>query len=331
MPKPRYAQMSLEATPYYHCISRVVRKAYLCGIDISTGESYEHRRQWLEDKLLELAPVFAINICAYAIMSNHYHLVLHINKAQASRWSHDEVIQRWHQLFKGNALSQRHQQNTPLGESERATLKQQVKIWRARLMDISWFMRILNEDIARQANKEDNCTGRFWEGRYKSQALLDETALVACMAYVDLNPIRAKLAKTSQTSDHTSIKQRINAATKSPHPNHKQQQPNALYPFVGNPRKDMPEGIPIKLTDYIELVKWTGKQQRSDKRGSIKTQLPAALQRLNIEADQWLHVTAHFESKLKGLVGSVSHLKTACKKLGYKRNIFKQSCAPFFP
>jgi len=92
MPKPRYAQVSLEATPYYHCIARCVRRAFLYGVDISTGENYNYRRQWLEDKLLELGNIFSIDICSYAIMSNHYHVVLHINKIQAVSWSQDEVI-----------------------------------------------------------------------------------------------------------------------------------------------------------------------------------------------------------------------------------------------
>jgi len=297
MPKPRYAQVSLAATPYYHCMSRVVRKAFLCGIDITTGESYEHRRQWLEDKLLETAET----------------------------WSHDEVINQWHQLFKGSALSQRYLQGNKMCKAERDTLKEQVELWREQLMDISWFMRVINEDIARQANAEDNCTGRFWEGRYKSQALLDEAALVACMAYVDLNPIRATMAKKPETSDHTSIKKRIGTATASKQPNHKHQQPKALYPFIGNPRKDMPEGLPFKLTDYIELVEWTGKQTRSDKRGSINKNLPPILQRLNFEPENWLYLSSHFESQLKGLVGSAIKLKA------YQRNIFKQSCELFFP
>jgi len=331
MPKPRYAQMSLAATPYYHCTSRVVRKAFLCGLDINTGENYEHRRQWVEDKLLELGEIFAIDICAYAIMSNHYHVVLHINKAQAEDWSDDEVITQWHQLYKGNLLSQRYLQSDILSKTERNALKEQLEVWRKRLMDISWFMRVLNEGIARQANKEDNCTGRFWEGRFKSQALLDEAALAACMVYVDLNPIRANMNKTPETSDHTSIKTRIDTAIKAHNPNNKRQQPKSLFPFIGNPGKNMPEGLPFKLSDYIDLVEWTGKQARKDKRGKIEANLPPILNRLNFEKENWLQLSVHFESKLKGLVGSLVNLKTACEKMGYKRTVFKHCCEQYFP
>jgi hypothetical protein len=70
-------------------------------------------------------------------------------------------------------------------------------------------MKCLNQPIAKMANKEDNCTGHFWEARFKSQALLTEEALITCMAYVDLNPIRALMANTPETSEHTSIKERI--------------------------------------------------------------------------------------------------------------------------
>jgi len=99
MPKPRSQQISLDATLYYHCISRCVRRAFLCGKDAVTGESYGHRRGWLEGKLLALPNTFAINIAAYAIMSNHYHVVLHIDKKQADQWSDLEVVERWHSLF----------------------------------------------------------------------------------------------------------------------------------------------------------------------------------------------------------------------------------------
>jgi hypothetical protein len=206
MPRPRNQQICLEATPYYHCVSRCVRKAYLCGFDLITKASYEHRRGWLEEELLKQADVFAIDIAAYAIMSNHYHVVLHINKAKADAWELNEVIERWHSIYKGNALSQRYATGQFLLEVELNTLKEKAEKWRKRLMKISWFMGRLNEKISRQANHEENCTGHFWEGRLKSQALLDEKALIACLAYVDLNPVRAKMAKTPEQSAHTSIK-----------------------------------------------------------------------------------------------------------------------------
>ncbi len=63
----RKQQISLVDTPYYDCVSRCVRRAYLCGEDKFTGQSYEHRRAWLADKLQVLSDVFAIGVCAYAL------------------------------------------------------------------------------------------------------------------------------------------------------------------------------------------------------------------------------------------------------------------------
>ena len=212
MPKPRYAQISNGETSYVHVVSRTVRRSFLCGKDKYSGKNFNHRRQWLEDEMLRLAGVFALEICAYAVLSNHYHIVLHINLAKSREWSHDEVIERWHQLFKGSVQSQQYIAGETLPKAQKDLLKKQEKEWRSRLTNISWFMRILNEKIARKANREDDCTGRFWEGRFKSQALLDEKALMACMVSVDLNPVRANMAKTPERSEHTSIKRRCEAA-----------------------------------------------------------------------------------------------------------------------
>jgi len=331
MPTARKNQISLDATPYYHCVSRCVRRAFLCGKDTLTGQSFEHRRGWIEDKMLELANVFAMDICAYAIMSNHYHVVLHVDNELANNWSLDEVIQQWHLLFNGCVLSQRYLKNENLSQAELKVLSEVVQQWRQRLMDISWFMRCLNEDIARQSNEEDHCTGRFWEGRFKSQALLDEASLAACMAYVDLNPIRATLAKTPESSEHTSIKQRIKKAKTAHNPNHPQQQTRSLMPFAGNPRKDMAKGLPFRLTDYIELVEWTGRITRDDKRGAINASLPPILERLNIDARHWAYMTQNFESRFKGLVGSVFKLKQACEKIGLQRTPGLTACKECFP
>ena len=107
MPLPRKRQVSLIDTPYYHCVSRCVRRAFLCGKDKYSGKSFEHRRQWVEDRLLFLGTVFCIDICAYAVMSNHTHVVLHVDKAKANNLSDLEVAKRWQKIHKSTLLAQR--------------------------------------------------------------------------------------------------------------------------------------------------------------------------------------------------------------------------------
>ena len=289
MPQPRKSQISLIDTPYYHCVSRCVRQSYLCGTDKHSGQSYEHRRGWVEERLLFLATVFAIDICAYAVMNNHTHVVLCVDKALADNWDSDEVLRRYHKLHRGTLLTQKFMKGDTLSQGELITFDETVEIYRHRLYDISWFMRDLNEYIAREANKEDGCTGRFWEGRFKSQALLDESAVLACMTYVDLNPIRAKMEKTPETSKHTSIKKRIHAA-KNQLP-----QPSVLTPFVGNPCENIPKGIPYSLKDYCELVDTTGRCIRDDKAGHIDNTQSPILERLGLDSAQWLTLTTEFE------------------------------------
>ncbi|MGF1467076.1 MAG: transposase [Sandaracinaceae bacterium] len=199
----RAQQVDLAATPYYHLVSRCVRRAFLCGRDPHSGRDYGHRKRWLVERLRELGDVFAVEVCAYAVMSNHYHVVLRVVAEAAAGWSADEVVERYGRLFKNVA-----------GQLEGLTDEQRderLELWRERLTSISWLMRTLNEYLARRANKEDGCTGRFWEGRFKSQALLDEAALLTCMSYVDLNPVRAGAAPRLDDAEHTSIRERLAA------------------------------------------------------------------------------------------------------------------------
>jgi hypothetical protein len=113
--------------------------------------------------------------------------------------------------------------------------------------------------------------------------LLDEKALAACAAYVDLNPIRAGLAERLTDSAHTSIKRRCEQTEQAKQPNHKNQQANGLLTFVGNPRAHMPNGLPFRLTDYLALVDLTRRILRDDKRGDIPEDVPAILEQLNID------------------------------------------------
>ncbi len=218
LPRSKYVQEGQEGV--YHCFSRCIRRAFLCGSDPLTGRDFSHRKVWLVERLRHLAAVFATEVCAYAILANHYHLLLRTRPDIVALWSDQEVARRWLILFPRH----RNPDGTPLPPTEQeicalADCPERITQLRRRLSSLSWFMGRLNESIARAANKEDAVKGRFWESRFKCQALLDDAAVAACMVYVDLNPIRARLAETPEQSDFTSIQERIHtwqAMTQAP-------------------------------------------------------------------------------------------------------------------
>ncbi|MCK0153120.1 transposase [Alcanivorax sp. S6407] len=286
MTRARYTQVSLDSTSYYHCICRCVRRAFLCGKDHYSGQDYEHRRQWVVDRLSVLAEVFAIDLCAYAVMSNHYHLVVSINQQKALSWSDKEVAERWMQLFSGTLIVKRWL-NGETGEAESLKAEEIVSQWRERLYDLGWFMKCLNEYLARKANEEDCCKGRFWESRYKCQALLDEKAVLQCMAYVDLNPVRADMAATPEQSDYTSIQQRTLTAQGKPE---QAKKPRLLALVDAETINSMDEDTicRFRLMDYLELVDSTGIAIRDDKRGAISEKAAGVLDRLGIDERTWL-------------------------------------------
>lgn len=319
MPRPRRTLISLEDTDFYHCCSRVVRRAFLCGNDKYTGKNYDHRRGWVEAQLLKLSEVFAIDVAAYAVMSNHLHVVLHIDVEQVNAWSDRDVVLQWHKLFNGTGLTQKFAKGEVIEEYAVAQLKHLIATYRSRLSDISWFMRCLNEPIARQANLEDNCTGHFWEGRFKSQALLDEAAVLACMAYVELNPIRAKMANTPEQSDFTSVKLRVKAALTG-------EQPTTLLPFIGNERANQPKGIAFSLQDYLVLIDETGRVIRDEKRGAIAPNASNILNRLNIPTANWVKIVTEFGQLFHGPVGTLQEFNHYCEHLNKRRRHFLSSC-----
>lgn len=241
-------------------------------------------------------------------------MVLYVNQTQAKEFSRDEVIESWLKLFKGPSVVTRYLNCEELLDVEMDLLDRYVEQWRERLMDISWFMRCLNEHIAREANKEDDCKGRFWEGRFKSQALLDEKALLTCMTYVDLNPVRAGMSKTPEVSDFTSIQERLFAfATKQG----KAKQPSNLKRFSTNTLKD-PKRISFKLKDYFQLVDWTGRILRVENRGSIPDSCPPILQRLELSPDKWLDHMRGAQTEKDIALGRLDKVKAYINNCGFK-------------
>ncbi|GAD79805.1 transposase [Vibrio ezurae] len=286
MTTARKQLVSVDATPYYHCVSRCVRQSYLCGHDYETHTCYDHRKQWVEQKLISLSYSYCIDICAYAIMSNHYHLVLYINKNKALALSQNEVVERWALEHKLPLLIKRWLKKELTHKSEEIKCHKIIEIWRSRLWDLSWFMKELNFEISCRANKEDNCKGHFWESRFKSQALLDHSALLSAMAYVDLNPVRAGMAQTPENSEFTSFKARLNALEQN------ENTPTYLLPFNKQGNQEDESSIPFGLWEYIELVDWTAREFRNGKT-SLNIQLPHILHRLKFKQQNWLKVCTH--------------------------------------
>ena len=303
----RSEQIDLNATPYYHVMNRCVRRSFLCGFDELTQRDYSHRKEWIVDRLKYLADIFAIKICAYAIMSNHYHVVLYVEEKQAEAWSEEDIIHRWASIFPKDAKENKH-------------LSQKIQLWKERLTSISWFMRCLNERIARDVNEEDDTAGRFWEGRFKSQALLDEGALLSAMVYIDLNPVRAGITKTPEESEFTSIHERIQHIAKQLKINKPKSikqfkhesadvynsfaQPKSLVPFA-NVSAHHSHAIDFKLSDYLELVDYTGRVIRDDKEvGSIPEHLAPILTRLQFKPTNWISLVKNLGKSFSHAVGS---------------------------
>jgi hypothetical protein len=209
-------------------------------------------------------------------------------------------------LFTGPILIHRLRQGETLSIVERDTVTDIVLVWRKKLTSISWFMRCLNQSIARQANLEDHCTGKFWKSRFHSQALKTEEALLSCMAYVDLNPVRAGIAKNLEFSDYCSIQERIKPtfnledAIKSQLDNSDiikfDQTLKPLLHFDQTITNQKQTGIPFTYQDYLALVDWTGRAIRNDKVGFIDSTLPPILNRIDISIEQWLVNTTKFEA-----------------------------------
>ena len=301
--------VSLRDTSYYHVVARCVRRAWLWGVDDYAGRDYSHRKEWVLARLAQLTQLFTIEVCAYAVMSNHYHLVLHVNQARARQMTLAEVADRWLQLFHTPPVVERYLSGHASAVEQMAA-EATLTRWRDRLCDLSWFMKCLNEHLARRANAEDECTGRFWEGRFRCQALLDEAGLLTAMAYVDLNPIRAGIATSPEGSEFTSISERIRTLRAQP------QTIRVPLRALRTEVQTAPGSIPFSLRDYLELVDWTGRTIRTEQVGAIDARLPPILLRLDVDEQAWRLAMRPHGNVFGRALGRLTHLRLHASTLG---------------
>jgi len=295
---PRKLLVDPLLTPLYHCTSRCVRRAMLCG------PGYEHRKIWIEGRLEELVAIFSIDVCGYSVMDNHLHVVVRLDPERVKTWDNLEVARRWGTLFPPRDSTGKVLELSSDWLESRESDAAWIEKTRQRLASLSWFMKCLKEPLARQANREDNVTGAFWAERFRSVAILDEESLLAVCAYVDLNPLAAGVAPTPEESAHTSIHARVEHC----------RQAGALETLLGDPmdrsnldrvsaveqshwlcpiddRRGQGAERPgllagLSLRSYLQFVDWVARMYREGK-AQLHREASGILERLGTSLEQW--------------------------------------------
>ena len=307
-----------------HVINRTVRRCFLLGDDQLTGKNYDHRKVWIEELLQQFAANFGIELLCYSILSNHSHQILRSRPDVVETWDDTEVARRWLMI-----CPRRKTNNEPAIPSEaelnsiRANPEKLAEI-RRRLSDVSWWMRLLNQRIAQRANREEGATGHFWQDRFRCTRLCDEESLLACAAYVELNPIRAGICERIEDSDFTSVQRRIEQAQADQKLGECEDQAGASRrrdSFLANltlggcetsigpvparsANRCSDKGfLDLELEEYLKLLDWTARQVVTGSRNSTPPSTPGILQRLGLECESWLELITDFNLAFYHIAG----------------------------
>jgi hypothetical protein len=335
----------------FHLTVRCVRRSFLQGFDEYSGKDYSHRKTWVTDKIKLLLEAFAIDIAGVANMDNHFHLIARNRPDILKDLTPLQLIDRWLKIHPTKEM-QKEKRITPTKEElDKIILKYDMKELRSRLSDISWFMRELNQYIAVRANREDNCKGSFFESRFKSQNLADDAAILTCMIYCDLNPIRAQIATSIETSTHTSGYIRYQAENAKINllnaDDYQENQPkkklSKLQKKEINKQKEIAkinkwlapiEKLDLNLKDksrtpilnitlskYLELLDFTGREYHKDKPGIISGNIAPILEVMGLSQKQWIENLKNYGKWYYRVLGPLIDLKE--KLISTKQRWFK--------
>lgn len=331
-----------------HICARVVRRCFLFGFDPFSGKNHDHRKVWIEDQLKLLAANFGIDLLAFAILSNHFHLILRSRPDVVGTWDDTEVARRWLMLCPKRKKKDRSPEEP--NEFELNSIRNdptRLATIRTRLSDVSWWLRLLCQNIGTRANQEDKQTGKFFQGRYRAVRILDEESLLACAAYVDLNPIRAALAETLETSEHTSVQRRIQALqqSESSESSPSQSVDSFLSPITVDEKRD-PLGacanqtrercsdkgfLSMPIADYLELLDASGKVIRPDRSGYTPTDVAPIFERLKLDQEYWLLQVKEFGRLFANVAGKpkdVYEMRSLISKRRFYLKRFKPEPVP---
>jgi hypothetical protein len=334
MTKARCRLVDTSVSRWYHCLSRCCRKAHLLS-----DENGFQRKDWIDQRLKELNQIFAISVGGFSTMDNHLHLLLRIDCEEAENWSDQEIVERWFRLYPPRGADRKPMK--PSEEMIQAKLNNTdwVRETRSRLSSLGWFMKCLKEPLARLANKQDGCTGAFFEGRFKSIAILDQESLLSVAAYIDLNPVAAGIVALPEQSPHTSIKERVDNAVVQGRMEDVEQIRNGsvaaqavsgdiedslwLVPIEdrqrqGSLRKGIVEGF--TLGQYLLLVDYTSRVVRKGK-AVVQSELEGIFERLQSSAEIWSQRIKRLHEKTwvgRFLSASRDRLRELASKLGVR-------------
>lgn len=250
MATPRKLLVDPVVPLFYHVASRCVRRSWLCGKDKVSGKNYSHRKQWLIDRIRFLSQYFAVEVHAYAIMSNHFHLILRYAPLAHLQWTDETVADRWLSVCPPRTWTgEIDVEAIPEAKALLIADGKRLRHVRSQLGSLSTFMKHLKQSIARRANQEDGCKGHFFEQRFYSGALLSERAIITAMVYVDINPIRAEIVETIEQCKETSIAERLQVLESTP-----EALEAALAPLVSG-LEGVGHVVMISLRAYIEVAR----------------------------------------------------------------------------
>jgi REP element-mobilizing transposase RayT len=326
-------------TRWYHCLTRCVRRAFLLG----EGD----RKVWIDNRLRELAEIFSIAVGGFSVMDNHLHVLVRLDPELAAGWSDEEVVRRWGRLVPPRDKKRQPLPVTKTWIDDRLKHPEWVATARARLQSLSWFMKCLKEPLARLANFQDKTRGFFFEGRFKSVAILDEESLLATCAYIDLNPVAAGIAEVPETSPHTSVKERVdhvkaegrtedltaarNGSVAGSQASAGLEESHWLCPIedrrlLDSKREGMLEGF--SLGGYLLLLDYSGRLFREGK-AMISQEVAEIFERIGTTAETWqARLEKLSEGRLLGrfLAASRQRLREVTQRLGLRRAVNLGRC-----
>jgi hypothetical protein len=251
-----------------------------------------------------------VDVLGFAVTPHQLDVVVWTRPDQTDGWSDAETIQRWRRVFPADRAEKRTaKKNGRLPLPKKDESPDRIGDMRQRLGTVSWFMRCLNEWLARTANREDGMTGRFWEGRFKCRVLLDESAIVTCLAYVDLIPFTHALLSDPGRMEHSSYFDRVQSATPG-------RSEAWLCPMGKEAVDEGRSRVSLDLEDYLALIDWTARQWAPDPGEPMPDSLTEILRGLQIHPHRWVETVAGFERLFHRVAGRADSMAQWAEKAG---------------